>query len=152
MYLLHFHPNSKRSCERSCSIWHTESINQSLERDCQVGLESQEVKRKSKSVDDLHCHPIGRGKMEKTTKFGVQYTAIGKVDTSSKTSYANAITMRFPVYLQYMCRTSNSACCIKKAAKPLDPEESVMASHSETLLDMQDQAKKRRTKLLEKES
>ena len=39
----------------------------------------------------------------------------------------------------------------KKAAKPSDPEQR-MASHSETLLDMQDQAKKRRAKLLEKES
>ena len=39
----------------------------------------------------------------------------------------------------------------KKAAKPSDPEQR-MASHSEALLDMQDQAKKRRAKLLEKES
>ena len=41
----------------------------------------------------------------------------------------------------------------KKAAKPgpSDPEQS-MASHSEALLEMQDSAKKRRAKLLEKES
>ena len=39
----------------------------------------------------------------------------------------------------------------KKAAKPSDPEQR-MASHSEALLEMQDQAKKRRAKQLEKES
>ena len=39
----------------------------------------------------------------------------------------------------------------KKAAKPSDPEQS-MASHAEALLEMQDQAKKRRVRALEKES
>ena len=39
----------------------------------------------------------------------------------------------------------------KKAAKPSDPKQS-MASHSEALLEMQDQPKKRRAKLLDKES
>ena len=39
----------------------------------------------------------------------------------------------------------------KKAAKPSDPEQR-MASHAETLMDMQGEAKKRRAKLLEKES
>ena len=61
------------------SIREFESINQSLERDYGVRLvwKSQEVKGKSKSVDDFHCYPIGRGKMEKVTKFGVQYTVLG---------------------------------------------------------------------------
>ncbi|OLQ03254.1 hypothetical protein AK812_SmicGene13798 [Symbiodinium microadriaticum] len=58
-----------------------ESINKSLERDYGVRLvwKSQEVKGKSKSVDDWHCFPLGRGKMEKTTRFGVQYTILGSL-------------------------------------------------------------------------
>ena len=61
------------------SLREFESINQSLEQTYGVRLvwKSQEVKGKSKSVDDFHCFPIGRGKMEKVTKFGVKYTILG---------------------------------------------------------------------------
>ena len=272
-----FHRNGKRSCERSYSIWHTvgllrrkmescirredldgnfsrprefESINQSLERDYGVRLvwKSQEVKGKSKSVDDFHCYPMGRGKMEKTTKFGVQYTVLGSLPPNKSMCsicwseghwksgcqlkemffelWEPALAVLVPaerLRKYYPCR--NIVCeryqhekdndfqyfypaiafadygavssqiseinakkykdaklrspeeypeieppedereerpvlsaeeaipyaASKKAAKPSDPEQR-MASHSETLLDMQDQAKKRRAKLLEKES
>ena len=56
-----------------------ESINQSLEQKygCRLVWKSQEVKGKSKSVDDFHCFPIGRGKMEKVNKYGAKYTVLG---------------------------------------------------------------------------
>ena len=227
-----------------------ESINQSLERDYGVRLvwKSQEVKGKSKSVDDFHCYPIGRGKMEKVTKFGVQYTVLGSLPPNksmcsicwSEGHWKSGCQLKDMVFelwepalavlvpaerlrKYYPCR--NIVCeryqhekdndfqyfypaiafadygavssqiseinskrykdaklrspeeypeieppedereerpvlsteqameyaASKKAAKPSDPEQR-MASHSETLLDMQDQAKKRRAKLLEKES
>ena len=227
-----------------------ESINQSLERDYGVRLvwKSQEVKGKSKSVDDFHCYPIGRGKMEKVTKFGVQYTVLGTLPPNksmcsicwSEGHWKSGCQLKDMVFelwepalavlvpaerlrKYYPCR--NIVCeryqhdkdndfqyfypaiafadygavssqiseinskrykdaklrspeeypeieppedereerpalsteqameyaASKKAAKPSDPEQR-MASHSETLLDMQDQAKKRRAKLLEKES
>ena len=58
-----------------------ESINQSLEQKygCRLVWKSQEAKGKSKSVDDFHCFPIGRGKMEKVNKFGAKYTVLGTV-------------------------------------------------------------------------
>ena len=227
-----------------------ESINQSLERDYGVRLvwKSQEVKGKSKSVDDFHCYPIGRGKMEKVTKFGVQYTVLGTLPPNKSMcsicwseghwksgcpfkdmvfeAWEPALAVLVPaerLRKYYPCR--NIVCeryqhdrdnnfqyfypaiafvdygavssqiseinskrykeeklrnpeeypeieppederaerptlsteqameyaASKKAAKPSDPEQR-MASHSEALLDMQDQAKKRRAKLLEKES
>ena len=227
-----------------------ESINQSLERDYGVRLvwKSQEVKGKSKSVDDFHCYPIGRGKMEKVSKFGVQYTVLGTLPPNksmcsicwSEGHWKSGCQLKDMVFelwepslvvlvpaerlrKYYPCR--NIVCeryqhdkdndsqyfypaiafadygavssqiseinskrykdaklrspeeypeieppedereerpvlsteqameyaASKKAAKPSDPEQR-MASHSETLLDMQDQAKKRRAKLLEKES
>ena len=229
------------------------SINQSLERDYGVRLvwKSQEVKGKSKSVDDFHCYPIGRGKMEKVSKFGVQYTVLGTLPPNksmcsicwSEGHWKSGCQLKDMVFelwepslvvlvpaerlrKYYPCR--NIVCeryqhdkdndfqyfypaiafadygtvssqkpeinskrhkeaklrspeeypeieppedereerpvlsvlsteqameyaASKKAAKPSDPEQR-MASHSETLLDMQDQAKKRRAKLLEKES
>ena len=226
-----------------------QSINKSLERDYGIRLvwKSQEVKRKSKSVDDWHCYPIGRGKMEKTTRFGVQYTVLGSLPPNKSMCsicwseghwksecrlkemvfelWEPALTVLVPaerLRKYYPCR--NIICerfqhekddyqrfypavafadygavssqiseinakkykdaklrspeeypeieppedergerpvlsaeeaipyaASKKAAKPSDPEQS-MASHSEALLEMQDSAKKRRAKLLEKES
>ena len=232
------------------SIREFESINQSLERDYGVRLvwKSQEVKGKSKSVDDFHCFPIGRGKMEKVTKFGVQYTVLGTLPPNKSMCsicwseghwksgcpfkdmvfelWEPALAVLVPadrLRKYYPCR--NIVCeryqhdkennfqyyypavalvdygavnsqiseinskrykeeksrnpeeypeieppedereerpslsteqameyaASKKAAKPSDPEQR-MASHSEAFLDMQDQAKKRRAKLLEKES
>ena len=232
------------------SIREFESINQSLERDYGVRLvwKSQEVKGRSKSVDDFHCYPIGRGKMEKVTRFGVQYTVLGTLPPSKSMCsicwseghwksgcpfkdmvfelWEPALAVLVPaerLRKYYPCR--NIVCeryqhdrdnnfqyyypaialvdygavssqiseinskrykeeksrnpeeypeieppedereerpalsteqameyaASKKAAKPSDPEQR-MASHSEALLDMQDQAKKRRAKLLEKES
>ena len=228
-----------------------ESINQSLERDygCRLVWTSQEVKGKSKSVDDWHCYPIGRGKMEKTTKFGVQYTVLGSLPPNKSMcsicwsegrhwkSECGIKEMVFELWepslvvlvpaerlrKYYPCR--NIVCerfqhdkdndfqrfypaiafadygaissqiseinakkykdakrrnpaeypeieppedergerpvlsaeeaityaVSKKAAKPSDTEQSV-ASHSDTLLEMQDAAKKRRAKLIEKET
>ena len=224
-------------------------INNSLQKDYGIRLvwKSQEVKGKSKSVDDWHCYPIGRGKMEKTTRFGVQYTVLGslppnksmcsicwseghwKSDCRLKEMVfelwepaltvlqpAEKLRKAFPLrniicerykdekddyqrfypaiaFADYGAVSSqireinatkykdakmrypeeypeieppedergerpvlSSAEAIpyaasKKAAKPSDPEQS-MASHPEALLEMQDSAKKRRAKLLEKES
>ena len=227
-----------------------ESINQSLEQDYGVRLvwKSKEVKGKSKSVDDFHCYPIGRGKMEKVTKFGVQYTVLGTLPPNKSMCsicwseghwksgcpfkdmlfelWEPALAVLVPaerLRKYYPCR--NIVCeryqhdkdndfqyyypavalvdygavssqiseinskrykeeklrnpeeypeieppedereerpvlsteqameyaASKKAAKPSDSEQR-MASHSEALLEMQDQAKKRRAKLLEKES
>ncbi|OLP78410.1 hypothetical protein AK812_SmicGene41411 [Symbiodinium microadriaticum] len=226
-----------------------QSINKSLERDYGIRLvwKSQEVKGKSKSVDDWHCYPIGRGKMEKTTRFGVQYTVLGSLPPNKSMCsicwseghwksecrlkemvfelWEPALTVLVPaerLRKYYPCR--NIICerfqhekdeyqrfypavafadygavssqiseinakkykdaklrspeeypeieppedergerpvlsaeeaipyaASKKAAKPSDPEQS-MASHSEAPLEMQDSAKKRRAKLLEKES
>ena len=227
-----------------------ESINQSLEQDYGVRLvwKSQEVKGKSKSVDDFHCFPIGRGKMERVTKFGVQYRVLGTLPPNKNMCaicwseghwksgcpfkdmvfelWEPALAVLVPaerLRKYYPCR--NIVCeryqhdkdnnfqyyypavalvdygavnhriseinskrykeeksrkpeeypeieppedereerpplsteqameyaASKKAAKPSDPEQR-MAIHSEVLMDMQDQAKKRRAKLLEKES
>ena len=227
-----------------------ESINQSLEQDYGVRLvwKSQEVKGKSKSVDDFHCFPIGKGKMEKVSKFGVQYTVLGTLPPNKSMCsicwseghwrvgcpfkdmvielWEPALAVLVPaerLRKYYPCR--NIICeryqhdkdnnfqyyypavalvdygavkhriseinskrygeeksrnpeeypeieppederegrpplsteqameyaASKKAAKPSDPEQR-MASHSEALLEMQDQAKKRRAKQLEKES
>ena len=226
-----------------------QSINKSLERDYGIRLvwKSQEVKGKSKSVDDWHCYPIGRGKMEKTTRFGVQYTVLGSLPPNKSMCsicwseghwksecrlkemvfelWEPALTVLVPaerLRKYFPCR--NIICerfqhekdeyqrfypavafadygavssqiseinakkykdaklrspeeypeieppedergerpvlsaeeaipyaASKKAAKPSDPEQS-MASHSEAPLEMQDSAKKRRAKLLEKES
>ncbi|CAE7681231.1 unnamed protein product [Symbiodinium sp. CCMP2456] len=56
-------------------------INDSLEPDYSIRLvwKSQEVKGKSKAVDEWHCYPIGRGKMEKTNRIGVPYTVRGNL-------------------------------------------------------------------------
>ena len=227
-----------------------ESINQSLEQDYGVRLvwKSQEVKGKSKSVDDFHCFPIGKGKMEKVSKYGVQYTVLGTLPPNKSMCsicwseghwksgcpfkdmvvelWEPALAVLVPadrLRKYYPCR--NIVCeryqhdkdnnfqyyypavalvdygavnhriseinskrygeeksrnpeeypeieppedereerlplsteqameyaASKKAAKPSDPEQR-MASHSEALLDMQDQARKRRAKLVEKES
>ena len=227
-----------------------ESIDQSLEQAYGVRLvwKSQEVKGKSKSVDDFHCFPIGRGKMDKVTKFGVKYTVLGTLPPNKsmcsicwseghwKTGcpfkdmvfelWEPALAVLVPaerLRKYYPCR--NIICeryqhdkdnnfqyyypavalvdygavnhriseinserygkakakkpedypemeppedereerpplstaqameyaASKKAAKPSDPEQR-MAVHSEALLEMQDQAKKRRAKQLEKES
>ena len=228
-----------------------ESINQSLEQDYGVRLvwKSQEVKGKSKSVDDFHCNfPIGKGKMEKTSRYGVQYTVLGTLPPNKSMCsicwseghwksgcpfrdmvvelWEPALAVLVPaerLRKYYPCR--NIICeryqhdkdnnfqyyypavtlvdygavnhriseinskrygeeksrnpeeypeieppedereerpplsteqameyaASKKAAKPSDPEQR-MASHSEALLEMQDQAKKRRAKQLEKES
>ena len=227
-----------------------ESINQSLEQDYGVRLvwKSQEVKGKSKSVDDFHCFPIGKGKMEKVSKYGVQYTVLGTLPPNKSMCsicwseghwksgcpfkdmvvelWEPALAVLVPaerLRKYYPCR--NIVCeryqhdkdnnfqyyypavalvdygavnhriseinskrygeeksrnpeeypeieppedereerpplsteqameyaASKKAAKPSDPEQR-MASHSEALLEMQDQAKKRRAKQLEKES
>ena len=227
-----------------------ESINQSLEQKYGVRLvwKSQEVKGKSKSVDDFHCFPIGRGKMDKVTKFGVKYTVLGTLPPNKSMCsicwcegrwksgcpfrdmvvelWEPALAVLVPaerLRKYYPCR--NIVCeryqhdkdnnfqyyypavalvdygavnhriseinskryraekakdpeaypeieppedereerpplsteqameyaASKKAAKPSDPEQR-MAVHSEALLEMQDQAKKRRAKQLEKES
>ena len=49
------------------------AINNSLQDDYGIRLvwKSQEVKGRSKSMDEWHCYPIGRGKMEKTNRFGI---------------------------------------------------------------------------------
>ena len=227
-----------------------ESINQSLEQAYGVRLvwKSQEVKGKSKSVDDFHCFPIGKGKMDKVSRFGTQYTVLGTLPPNKSMCsicwseghwksgcpfkdmvielWEPALAVLVPadrLRKYYPCR--NIVCeryqhdkdnnfqyyypavalvdygavnhriseintkryreekakdpegypeieppederegrpplskeqamgyaASKKAAKPSDPEQS-MASHSEALLEMQDHAKKRRAKLLEKES
>ena len=227
-----------------------ESINQSLEQNYGVRLawKSQEVKGKSKCVDDFHCFPIGKGKMEKTTKFGVQYTVLGTLPPNKSMCsicwseghwksgcpfrdmvvelWEPALVVLVPaekLRKYYPCRKivceryqdnkdnnfqyfypavalvdygavnhrlseinskrygeekarkpeeypeieppedereglpplsteqAMEYAASKKAAKPSDPEQR-MASHSEALLEMQDQAKKRRAKQLEKES
>ena len=63
------------------SLREFESISQSLEQTYGVRLvwKSQEVKGKSKSVDDFHCFPIGRGKMEEVTKVRSQVHDIGDI-------------------------------------------------------------------------
>ena len=227
-----------------------ESINQSLEQNygCRLVWKSKEVKGRSKSVDDFHCFPIGRGKMEKVSKYGVPYVVLGSLPPSKSMCsicwseghwrsgcpfkdmlfelWEPALAVLVPaekLRKYYPCR--NIVCeryqrdkendfmyyypavalvdydavssqvseintkrykeeksrdpegypeieppederegypalstekameyaASKKAAKPSDPEQS-MASHSEVLLEMQDQAKKRRAKVLEKES
>ena len=200
------------------------------------------------SVDDFHCFPIGRGKMEKVSKFGTQYTVLGTLPPNksmcsicwSEGHWKNgcpfkdmvvelwepALAVLVPadrLRKYYPCR--NIVCeryqhdkdnnfqyyypavalvdygavnhriseinsrryrgekakdpeaypeieppederegrpplsteqameyaASKKAAKPSDPEQR-MASHTEALLEMQDQAKRRRAKQVEKES
>ena len=232
------------------SIREFESINQSLEQNYGVRLawKSQEVKGKSKCVDDFHCFPIGKGKMEKTTKFGVQYTVLGTLPPNKSMCsicwseghwksgcpfrdmvvelWEPALVVLVPaekLRKYYPCRKivceryqdnkdnnfqyfypavalvdygavnlriseinskrygeekarkpeeypeieppedereelpplsteqAMEYAASKKAAKPSDPEQR-MASHSEALLEMQNQAKKRRAKQLEKES
>ncbi|CAE7900519.1 unnamed protein product, partial [Symbiodinium sp. KB8] len=157
-----------------------ESINQSLERDYGVRLvwKSQEVKGRSKSVDDFHCYLIGRGKMEKVSKYGVQYTVLGiwfsnygnrlrwywcqPNDYASTTlagiSYANGTSMRknfqyfylaiaFADYGAVSSQISEINSKRYKDAKLRSPEE-----YPEIEPPEDDQAKKRRAKLLEKES
>ena len=205
-------------------------------------------KGKSKCVDDFHCFPIGKGKMEKTTKFGVQYTVLGTLPPNKSMCsicwseghwksgcpfrdmvvelWEPALVVLVPaekLRKYYPCRKivceryqdnkdnnfqyfypavalvdygavnlriseinskrygeekarkpeeypeieppedereelpplsteqAMEYAASKKAAKLSDPEQR-MASHSEALLEMQDQAKKRRAKQLEKES
>ena len=232
------------------SLREFESINQSLEQTYGVRLvwKSQEVKGKSKSVDDFHCFPIGRGKMEKVTKFGVKYTVLGTLPPNKSMCsicwseghwkdgcpfkdvvfelWEPALAVLVPadrLRKYYPCRNIVCERCqhdrennfqyfypavalvdygavslqvsevntkrykegksrnpeeypeieppedereerpplstaqameyaaSKKAAKPSDPEQR-MASNVEVLMDMQDEAKKRRAKLLERES
>ena len=227
-----------------------ESINQSLEQKygCRLVWKSQEVKGKSKSVDDFHCFPIGRGKMEKVNKFGAKYTVLGTLPPNKsmcsicwseghwKTGcpfrdmvvelWEPALAVLVPaerLRKYYPCRKivceryqhdkdnnfqyyypavalvdygavnhriseinskrfreekakdpeaypeieppederegrpalskekAMESAVSKKAAKPSDPEQR-MAVHSEALLEMQKEAKKRRAKQLEKES
>ena len=226
-----------------------QELNDALERDYGIRLvwKSQEVKGKSKAVDDWHCYPIGRGKMEKTSRFGVQYTIRGNLPPNKNMCsicwseghwksecplkemvselWEPALTVLVPeqrlrkyyplrnivcerykdekdeyqkyypavVFADYGAFSSKISdinkkkykdakmrspeeypeieppederrggivlspeeaiayAATKKSAKPPDQGQS-MARHSEALLEMQDSAKKRRTKLLEKES
>ena len=60
------------------------AIQNSLQDDYGIRLvwKSQEVKGRSKSMDEWRCYPIGRGKMEKTDRSGTPYTVLGSLPPS----------------------------------------------------------------------
>ncbi|CAE7612634.1 unnamed protein product, partial [Symbiodinium sp. KB8] len=148
---------------------------------------AQECKGRSRAMDEWHCYPIGRGKMEKTDRAGnpdkykdekdeyqKYYPAISFADYGAISSQIRDINKKFleekrknpeqypeiePPEDERGEESVSSGDGVvpyavsKKAAKPAASGQSkTMANRENDLLEMQDSAKKRRGKVLEKGS